>query len=97
MIYFTTAEYYYSRYFSILNSLIFILVHPCDLPCKAGCSQICNKKGNGFLCSCKSGFELGEDRKTCIESEYQLFKYISLSDCIYRDILGYYLLIYKIE
>ena len=31
------------------------------------CSQICNKKGKKYECSCKDGFKLLKDGKTCTE------------------------------
>lgn len=44
----------------------FILVHSCDTDINAGCSDICNKKGDGFECACEAGFELDSDKKTCV-------------------------------
>ena len=48
------------------NSLILllILVHPCDAK-QPVCSQKCNKNGGAYVCSCREGFELSEDKKTC--------------------------------
>ena len=31
------------------------------------CSQICNKKGEKYECSCKDGFKILKDGKTCTE------------------------------
>ena len=45
------------------------LVHPCDMEDNAGCVQVCNKKGDGFVCSCKSGLKLEEDKSACMKSE----------------------------
>ena len=50
----------------IIMCLLFsILVHPCDKPNKGGCSQLCNKRKEWHVCSCKAGFLLAEDKKTC--------------------------------
>jgi len=36
----------------------------CD---RAGCSQICKENVNGHFCSCKEGYQLDNDLKTCID------------------------------
>ncbi len=41
------------------------LVHPCDKVNKGGCSQICNKRKDLHVCSCKAGFVLAKDKTTC--------------------------------
>ena len=44
----------------------FYLVHPCDLPSKAGCEQTCNKDGKSSVCSCaKPDYTLNQDGKSC--------------------------------
>ena len=46
-------------------------VHPCDKPAKAGCTDICEKKGaEDFVCKCKDPvlFKLLDDTKTCVKS-----------------------------
>lgn len=48
---------------------ILFLVHLCDKPANGGCSQICNKDGVKAVCSCKEGFELAKDGKSCIKSK----------------------------
>ena len=42
-------------------------MHICDRGQNGGCEQICNKKGNQATCSCKKGFDLSEDGKSCEE------------------------------
>ena len=39
---------------------------------KGGCSQICNKRKEWHVCSCKVGFMLGKDKKTCNKGEKKL-------------------------
>jgi len=39
---------------------------PCDFA-NGGCSQMCNSDGNGMVCSCKEGFRLEADGKSCSE------------------------------
>ena len=36
----------------------------------AGCDHVCNKKGDGFVCSCKSGFKIAENKSSCVKSEW---------------------------
>lgn len=52
----------------------FISVHPCDTKEKGGCSHTCQKNegeeeeednGQGYICKCPSGFQLGTDNQTC--------------------------------
>ena len=50
---------------------ITFLVHPCDRKEKA-CSQICNKKGDEYHCSCEEDFKLDSDNKTCTESKHSI-------------------------
>ena len=44
-------------------------VHPCDKEDKAGCEQVCEKKGTEAVCKCTEGFELEADGKFCKEGE----------------------------
>ena len=53
-----------------LPIFLLILVHPCDKPNKGGCGQICNKRKEWHVCSCKTGFVLGRDNKTCNKGEW---------------------------
>ena len=53
-----------------LAIFILFLVHPCDKPNKGGCGQICNKRKEWHVCSCKTGFVLGRDNKTCNKGEW---------------------------
>lgn len=48
----------------------FLLVHPCDLGDNAGCAQFCKKKGDDFTCTCKIGYILHPDSKSCNKSKY---------------------------
>ena len=41
------------------------LVHQCDEKTKGGCAHHCNKKGDGVKCSCREGFLLSADGKSC--------------------------------
>ena len=43
----------------------FLSVHPCDKTNKAGCEQLCKKKGDEAVCKCKPGFKLAKNRKNC--------------------------------
>ena len=52
----------------IYSSLLLLLVHPCDKKNKGGCEQICNKKGDGVICSCENGYKLFDDKKSCVKS-----------------------------
>ena len=36
-------------------------MHPCDKDDKAGCEQVCNKKGDEALCGCEEGYKVSED------------------------------------
>ncbi len=49
--------------------LLYNLVHPCDKATKGGCSQICNKRNEWYICSCKVGFVLRKDNMTCNKGE----------------------------
>ena len=42
-----------------------ILVHPCDKANNGGCSQLCKKRKEWHVCSCKAGFVLVKDNRTC--------------------------------
>lgn len=43
----------------------FPIVHPCDKADKGGCNQVCIKRKAWHVCSCKSGFMLGNDKRIC--------------------------------
>ncbi len=51
------------------------LVHPCDKANKGGCSQICNKRKEFHVCSCKAGFVLGKDKKSCNKGDLNIFTF----------------------
>lgn len=42
-----------------------VVTHPCDQPVKGGCQQKCTKDGEGAICGCNEGFNLGDDEKSC--------------------------------
>lgn len=52
-----------------LYILTLLVVHPCDKKNIGGCEHICNKKGSDVACTCKAGFKLADDKKSCIQSK----------------------------
>lgn len=47
----------------------FLLVHPCDKPDKAGCSDKCVKVGPKPVCKCKKGRKLA-GKTTCVPGKH---------------------------
>lgn len=61
-----------------ISSSFFSLVHPCDQEDKSVCSQICNKKGIGFECTCEEEYEFAVDGKTCVKGKIVYWKLFSM-------------------
>ncbi len=53
----------------LANSVYEIKIHPCDKENNGGCNQVCNKREEWHVCSCKAGFVLGKDKRTCKKGE----------------------------
>ena len=43
-------------------------------PYQAGCSQVCTKKGDDYLCGCSEGYVLQEDGKSCTAGMWYLLE-----------------------
>ena len=50
-----------------IKCLFFRSVHPCDRTDMKVCQDICTKKGDEAVCSCKENFQLEEDASSCEE------------------------------
>lgn len=59
----------FSQHFTNTKYYFPISVHPCDKKGNGGCSQICNKRKDLHVCSCKGGFVLAKDKMTCNKGE----------------------------
>ena len=53
-------------------SLTFADINEC-LDRNGGCSQKCLNFDGGYRCSCKAGYVLGHDRKTCSGIDIKMF------------------------
>ena len=54
-----------------LISWLLFLVHPCEKKGNGGCEHMCNKDGDKVRCTCKEGFVLEEDGKSCETGKFE--------------------------
>ena len=65
------------------------LVHVCDQGKNGECQHHCVKKGLDAMCSCKKGFILMEDGKSCKKGEYASIAILSSSDPFVSHVLNH--------